>query len=62
MNQTQGKCQPRRDLAGGISKALTHTFLGLALAVPCLACVRYPSHDRRPPDGSRGARSAEECC
>ena len=25
------------DLAGGISKALAHTFLGLALAVPCLA-------------------------
>ncbi|HEX4123549.1 MAG TPA: MotA/TolQ/ExbB proton channel family protein [Tepidisphaeraceae bacterium] len=26
------------ELAGGISKALTHTFLGLMLAVPCLAC------------------------
>jgi len=25
-------------LAGGISKALCHTFLGLMLAVPCLAC------------------------
>ncbi len=25
-------------LAGGISKALCHTFLGLFLAVPCLAC------------------------
>jgi hypothetical protein len=25
-------------LAGGISKALAHTFLGLTLAVPCLAC------------------------
>ena len=27
----------RRELAGGISTALTHTFLGLFLAVPCLA-------------------------
>lgn len=25
------------ELAGGISAALTHTFLGLALAIPCLA-------------------------
>jgi biopolymer transport protein ExbB len=25
-------------LSGGISKALAHTFLGLLLAVPCLAC------------------------
>jgi biopolymer transport protein ExbB len=25
-------------LAGGISRALAHTFLGLFLAVPCLAC------------------------
>ena len=26
------------ELSGGISAALTHTFLGLAVAIPCLAC------------------------
>jgi biopolymer transport protein ExbB len=31
-----GQANPA-DLAGGISKALTHTMLGLMLAVPCLA-------------------------
>ncbi len=36
MNDSGGKASPA-DLAGGISKALAHTFLGLALAVPCLA-------------------------
>jgi biopolymer transport protein ExbB len=36
MNQG-GKASPA-DLAGGISTALFHTFAGLALAVPCLAC------------------------
>ncbi len=36
MNQAQGNASPGQ-LAGGISKALAHTFLGLMLAVPCLA-------------------------
>jgi len=36
MNQANGSASPK-DLAGGISTALTHTFLGLFLAVPCLA-------------------------
>jgi biopolymer transport protein ExbB len=36
MNQSKGNASPGQ-LAGGISTALTHTFLGLALAVPCLA-------------------------
>jgi biopolymer transport protein ExbB len=36
MNDAQGKASPG-DLAGGISKALAHTFLGLMLAVPCLS-------------------------
>src|ERR1043166_3107464 len=36
MNRAQGNASPG-ELAGGISTALTHTFLGLMLAVPCLA-------------------------
>jgi biopolymer transport protein ExbB len=36
MNAAGGQANPAQ-LAGGISTALTHTFLGLALAVPCLA-------------------------
>lgn len=36
MQKAQGQASPA-DLADGISKALVHTFLGLALAVPCLA-------------------------
>jgi len=36
MNLKGGAAAPA-DLAGGISTALTHTFLGLFLAVPCLA-------------------------
>jgi biopolymer transport protein ExbB len=36
MNEAQGQANPAQ-LAGGISTALTHTFLGLFLAVPCLA-------------------------
>jgi biopolymer transport protein ExbB len=36
MNQSKGNASPGQ-LAGGISTALTHTFLGLFLAVPCLA-------------------------
>lgn len=37
MNAAQGNASPAQ-LAGGIATALMHTFLGLALAVPCLAC------------------------
>jgi biopolymer transport protein ExbB len=36
MQARQGQANPA-DLAGGISTALCHTFLGLFLAVPCLA-------------------------
>ena len=36
MNAAKGSASPG-ELAGGISKALCHTFLGLFLAVPCLA-------------------------
>lgn len=36
MKAAGGSANPA-DLAGGISKALAHTFLGLVLAVPCLA-------------------------
>jgi biopolymer transport protein ExbB len=36
MNAAGGQASPA-DLAGGISKALAHTMLGLLLAVPCLA-------------------------
>lgn len=37
MNAAEGNASPAQ-LAGGIATALMHTFLGLALAVPCLAC------------------------
>jgi biopolymer transport protein ExbB len=37
MNNQGGNASPA-NLAGGISRALAHTFLGLFLAVPCLAC------------------------
>ena len=37
MSAAGGNASPAQ-LAGGISKALAHTFLGLFLAVPCLAC------------------------
>ena len=37
MNAAGGSANPG-DLAGGISRALAHTFLGLFLAVPCLGC------------------------
>jgi biopolymer transport protein ExbB len=36
MNKAGGNANPA-GLAGGISKALCHTFLGLFLAIPCLA-------------------------
>jgi biopolymer transport protein ExbB len=36
MQNAHGEASPA-DLAGGISKALVHTFMGLSLAVPCLA-------------------------
>jgi biopolymer transport protein ExbB len=36
MQAAEGAASPG-DLAGGISTALTHTFLGLFLAIPCLA-------------------------
>lgn len=36
MQAAGGSASPS-ELAGGISKALAHTFLGLALAIPCLA-------------------------
>lgn len=36
MSEAGGQASPAQ-LAGGISKALAHTFLGLMLAVPCLA-------------------------
>jgi biopolymer transport protein ExbB len=35
--QSEGGSASPATLAGGISKALAHTFLGLMLAVPCLA-------------------------
>src|SRR4051812_15907558 len=37
MQAAGGDAKPS-ELAGGISTALCHTFLGLFLAVPCLAC------------------------
>src|SRR5829696_1864597 len=37
MQAAEGNASPA-SLAGGISRALAHTFLGLFLAVPCLAC------------------------
>jgi biopolymer transport protein ExbB len=36
MQAAKGSADPGK-LAGGISQALTHTFLGLFLAIPCLA-------------------------
>jgi biopolymer transport protein ExbB len=36
MEAAHGSADPSK-LAGGISQALTHTFLGLFLAIPCLA-------------------------
>jgi biopolymer transport protein ExbB len=40
MNAAQGNASPA-ELAGGISRALAHTFLGLTLAVPCLAAFGW---------------------
>jgi hypothetical protein len=40
MQAAEGAASPG-DLAGGISTALTHTFLGLFLAIPCLAAFGY---------------------
>jgi biopolymer transport protein ExbB len=37
MQAAEGAADPS-ELAGGISTALCHTFLGLFLAIPCLAC------------------------
>jgi biopolymer transport protein ExbB len=37
MSEAEGAADPKV-LSAGISKALAHTFLGLALALPCLAC------------------------
>lgn len=37
MSNSGGNAGPDK-LAGGISRALAHTFLGLFLAVPCLGC------------------------
>ncbi len=37
LNAAGGEAKPA-ELAIGISKALTHTMLGLMLAIPCLAC------------------------
>jgi len=58
MNNAGGTASPG-DLAGGISRALAHTFLGLFLAVPCLACfgILRTMVDRLT---VRGALTAEE--
>ncbi|MGH7178781.1 MAG: MotA/TolQ/ExbB proton channel family protein, partial [Tepidisphaeraceae bacterium] len=58
MKAAGGSANPA-DLAGGISKALAHTFLGLFLAVPCLAAfgVLRTMVDRLT---VRGALEAEE--
>jgi biopolymer transport protein ExbB len=40
MNAAQGQASPAQ-LAGGISRALAHTFMGLTLAVPCLAAFGF---------------------
>jgi biopolymer transport protein ExbB len=40
MQAAKGKTDPAT-LAGGISQALTHTFLGLALALPCLVAFGF---------------------
>ena len=58
MNEAQGNANPAQ-LAGGISTALAHTFLGLMLAVPCLAAfgVLRTLVDRLT---NRGAQVAED--
>lgn len=58
MQAAQGEASPAQ-LAGGISTALCHTFLGLFLAVPCLAAfgVLRTIVDRLT---VRGALTAEE--
>jgi biopolymer transport protein ExbB len=58
MEAAAGNASPSQ-LAGGISTALTHTFLGLMLAVPCLAAfgVLRTIVDRLT---VRGAMTAEE--
>jgi biopolymer transport protein ExbB len=40
MSAAGGQARPDQ-LAGGISKALAHTFMGLTLAVPCLAAFGW---------------------
>lgn len=57
--QAKGGSANPADLAGGISTALTHTFLGLFLAVPCLAAfgILRTIVDRLT---VRGALTAEE--
>jgi len=58
LQAAKGAANPA-DLAGGISAALTHTFLGLMLAIPCLAAfgVMRTMVDRLT---VRGALIAEE--
>jgi biopolymer transport protein ExbB len=58
MQAAHGSADPSK-LAGGISQALTHTFLGLFLAIPCLAAfgVLRTIVDRLT---VRGALTAEE--
>ena len=58
LQSAKGAANPA-DLAGGISAALTHTFLGLMLAIPCLAAfgVMRTMVDRLT---VRGALIAEE--
>ncbi len=58
MHQAQGQANPAQ-LAYGISTALCHTFLGLMLAVPCLAAfgVLRTMVDRLT---NRGAQLAED--
>jgi biopolymer transport protein ExbB len=58
MQAAHGSADPSK-LAGGISQALTHTFLGLFLAIPCLAAfgILRTIVDRLT---VRGALTAEE--
>jgi biopolymer transport protein ExbB len=58
MQESKGDANPAQ-LAGGISQALTHTFLGLFLAIPCLAAfgILRTIVDRLT---VRGALTAEE--
>src|ERR1044072_4391619 len=58
MQAAGGSANPA-ELAGGISTALTHTFLGLFLAIPCLAAfgILRTMVDRLT---VRGALTAEE--